>query len=74
MLPYTILALVLCYRLGGGIASQCRRLAYGTLLLMLSGLEDLAFLTINAHTDRASPRSRSTGPGRRTSTSSSAER
>lgn len=51
MLPYTILAFALCYRLGGGIASQCRRLAYGTLLLMLSGLEDLAFLTVNPHTD-----------------------
>jgi hypothetical protein len=51
MLPYAILALVLCYRLGGGIASHCRRLGYGTLLLMLSGLEDLAFLTINHHTD-----------------------
>jgi len=51
MLPFAILALVLCYRLGGGIASHCRRLGYGTLLLMLSGLEDLAFLTINQHTD-----------------------
>jgi hypothetical protein len=51
MLPYTILALVLCYRLGGGVAAHCRRLAYGALLLMLSGLEDLAFLTINPHTD-----------------------
>ncbi|MFN2468237.1 MAG: hypothetical protein ABR521_08950 [Gaiellaceae bacterium] len=51
MLPYTVLALVLCYRLGGGLAGTCRRLSYGLLLLMLSGLEDLAFLTINPHTD-----------------------
>lgn len=51
MLPYTVLALVLCYRLGGGSAGRCRRLSYGLLLLMLSGLEDLAFLTVNHHTD-----------------------
>ena len=51
MLPYTVLALVLCYRLGGGTAGRCRRLSYGLLLLMLSGLEDLAFLTVNNHTD-----------------------
>lgn len=51
MLPYTVLALVLCYRLGGGSPGRCRRLCYGLLLLMLSGLEDLAFLTVNDHTD-----------------------
>ena len=56
MLPFAILAFVLCFRLGGAAASQCRRLAYGLLLLMLSGLEDLAFLTINDQTD---PRFRS---------------
>jgi hypothetical protein len=51
MLPYTVLALVLSYRLGGGTGGRCRRLSYGLLLLMLSGLEDLAFLTVNHHTD-----------------------
>jgi hypothetical protein len=51
LLPYTVVALVLCYRLGGANPVQCRRLAYGMLLLMLSGLEDLAFLTINHQTD-----------------------
>ena len=51
MLPFAILALVLCFRLGGAASTQCRRLAYGLLLLMLSGLEDLAFLTINNQTD-----------------------
>jgi hypothetical protein len=51
MLPFAVLAFVLCFRLGGAAASQCRRLAYGLLLLMLSGLEDLAFLTINHQVD-----------------------
>lgn len=45
--PVVILGLVLAYRLGGGAASQVRRLAVGMLLLMLSGLEDLAFLVVN---------------------------
>jgi hypothetical protein len=51
--PLLILSLVLAYRLGGGSAATVRRLAYGMLLLMLSGLEDLAFLTVNNHTDPA---------------------
>jgi hypothetical protein len=51
MLPYTVLALVLCYRMGGGSSSHSRRLSYGMLLLMLSGLEDLAFLKVNHHSD-----------------------
>lgn len=51
MLPFAVLAFVLCFRLGGAAASQCRRLAYALLLLMLSGLEDLAFLTINHQVD-----------------------
>ena len=46
-----ILSLALAYRLGGGEGSGVRRLAYAMLLLMLSGLEDLAFLTVNPHTD-----------------------
>jgi hypothetical protein len=49
--PFVILSLVLAYRLGGGQAGGVRRLAYAMLLLMLSGLEDLAFLTVNPHTD-----------------------
>ncbi|MFI6508697.1 hypothetical protein ACIBCT_13925 [Streptosporangium sp. NPDC050855] len=51
--PMIILALALAYRLGGGTAATVRRLSYGMLLLMLSGLEDLAFLTVNDHTDPA---------------------
>ena len=48
--PLVILSLVLSYRLGGGDAAIVRRVAYGALLLMLSGLEDLAFLLSIAHT------------------------
>lgn len=51
--PFLILALVLAYRLGGGTASTVRRLAYAMLLLMLSGLEDLAYIEVNPHTDPA---------------------
>jgi hypothetical protein len=49
--PFVILSLVLAYRLGGGPAGGVRRIAYALLLLMLSGLEDLAFLTVNPQTD-----------------------
>lgn len=49
--PFVILALALAHRLGGGQPGTTRRLAYGMLLLMVSGIEDLAFLTINPHTD-----------------------
>ncbi|MEQ4722907.1 hypothetical protein [Nonomuraea sp. B19D2] len=51
--PFLIMAMVLAFRLGGGSAGPVRRLSYGMLLLMLSGLEDLAFLTVNDHTDPA---------------------
>jgi hypothetical protein len=51
--PFLILALVLAYRLGGGAAATVRRLAYAMLLLMLSGLEDLAYIKVNPHTDPA---------------------
>ncbi|GAA3080153.1 hypothetical protein [Streptosporangium carneum] len=51
--PLIILSLTLANRLGGGTAATTRRLAYGMLLLMLSGLEDFAFLTVNDHTDPA---------------------
>jgi hypothetical protein len=49
--PFLILAFVMAFRLGGGSAENTRRSAYGLLLLMLSGIEDLAFLTVNNHTD-----------------------
>jgi hypothetical protein len=50
-IPLIILALALSFRLGGGKPSTTARLAAGMLLLMLSGLEDLAFLVVNPHTD-----------------------
>ena len=49
--PFLILALVLAYRLAGGGAGTVRRLSYAMLLLMLSGLEDLAYILVNPHTD-----------------------
>ncbi|SEQ95527.1 hypothetical protein [Actinokineospora terrae] len=51
--PFLILALTLSHRLGGGTAGGARRLGYAMIVLQLSGLEDLAFLTINPHTDPA---------------------
>ncbi len=47
--PLIILSLAVAFRVGGGSSSTVRRLAYGMLLLMLSGLEDLAFLTLGGH-------------------------
>jgi hypothetical protein len=49
--PFVILSLVLAYRLGGGAPGEVRRVAYACLLLMLSGIEDLAFLVLSPHTD-----------------------
>ncbi len=49
--PFLILTFVMAFRLGGGSAESTRRSAYGLLLLMLSGIEDLAFLTVNDHTE-----------------------
>lgn len=49
--PIVIMALTLAYRLGGGTPGNARRIAYAMLLIMVSGLEDLAFLTVNDHTD-----------------------
>ena len=49
--PFIILSLALSYRLGGGRRSVTLRLCGAMLLLQLSGLEDLAFLTINHQTD-----------------------
>ena len=48
--PLVILGLALAYRLGGGAPGTTARLAFAMLLLMLSGLEDLAFLVVNPHT------------------------
>ena len=50
-IPLIILALALSFRLGGGRPSTTARIAVAMLLLMLSGLEDLAFLLVNPHTD-----------------------
>lgn len=49
IVPIIILSLTLAFRLGGGATGTTLRLACGLLLLMISGLEDLAFLTINPH-------------------------
>ena len=49
--PYVILALAAASRLGGAPGQQVRRLAWAMLLLMVSGIEDLAFLKVNRHTD-----------------------
>jgi hypothetical protein len=49
--PYVILGLVAACRLGGAAAGLVRRLSWSMLLLMVSGIEDLAFLTVNQHTD-----------------------
>lgn len=49
--PIIILSLSLAYRLGGGSGGSSARLSFAMLLLMLSGLEDLAYLTVNHHTD-----------------------
>lgn len=47
LMPIIIAALALAYRLGGGSPGNVRRLGYAMLLIMISGLEDLAFLTLN---------------------------
>ena len=45
--PYVILSLVMAYRIGGGKPERAFRLSIAMLLLMLSGIEDLASLIIN---------------------------
>lgn len=45
--PYIILALTLAYRIGGASSEKTIRLAIALLLLMISGIEDLAFFTVN---------------------------
>ena len=47
--PMMILCFTLAFRLGGGSTGNTLRIAFGSLTLMLSGLEDLLFLTINPH-------------------------
>jgi hypothetical protein len=47
MVPFVILALALSARLGGASRSTVLRLAFGMLIIQLSGIEDLAFLTVN---------------------------
>lgn len=43
MAPVVILTIGLQYRLGGGTSATVRRVAYASLLIMLSGIEDLMF-------------------------------
>jgi len=47
MVPFIILSLVLAVRLGGARTGTVLRLAAAMILLQLSGIEDLAFLTVN---------------------------
>ncbi|MCZ4279521.1 hypothetical protein O4H49_01950 [Kiloniella laminariae] len=49
IVPCLILAFALIHRMGGGSTGMVLRIAFGMLVLMLSGIEDLAFLTINPH-------------------------
>ena len=51
MTPFLMLSFMLCYRLGGGSREMILRIGIAMMLLMLSGLEDLAFVTLNDHTD-----------------------
>lgn len=51
LVPFMILALVAAYRFGGGARGTVLRLSAAMILLQLSGLEDLAYLTVNPHTD-----------------------
>lgn len=51
MTPFVMLSFMLSYRLGGGDREMVFRIGIAMLLLMLSGLEDLAFVTLNDHTD-----------------------
>jgi len=47
--PVIILSLVFAYRAGGGSTGTCIRISFGMLMIMLSGLEDLAFMVVNDH-------------------------
>lgn len=47
LVPFAILSLVLSIRLGGASRPTVLRLAAAMMLLQLSGIEDLAFITVN---------------------------
>lgn len=47
--PIVILSLSLAYRLGGGSTGETLRLSFALLIVMLSGIEDLAFFFVNTH-------------------------
>jgi hypothetical protein len=49
--PFLILTFVLAFRLGGGSPGVVRRLGYALILLQLSGIEDLAYIKVNPHTN-----------------------
>jgi hypothetical protein len=53
LVPFIILTLVLMMRLGGAGRSTVLRMAAALILIQLSGIEDLAFLTVNDHTGTA---------------------
>jgi hypothetical protein len=50
MTPVLIVSLTLAFRLGGGSGALSRRVGYASLLVMLSGLEDLSYLTTTPQT------------------------
>ncbi|GHB47822.1 hypothetical protein GCM10007094_41410 [Pseudovibrio japonicus] len=49
IVPFIILSLSLAYRIGGGSSGNTLRLSFALLLIMLSGIEDLAFFIVNTH-------------------------
>ena len=49
LVPIIILSLALSYRLGGGSTENTLRLSFSLLVIMLSGIEDLAFFIVNSH-------------------------
>lgn len=51
--PYIILCFLLTYRLGGASGSQTFRLSIALLLIMISGVEDLAYFAVNDDPDFA---------------------
>ncbi len=46
--PYVILTLAFSYRMGGGSSGNTIRLSFAMLLLMISGIEDLAFVLLSS--------------------------
>lgn len=47
--PFLILCFTFAFRLGGGSTGNSLRVAFASLTLMLSGLEDLMFIMLNPH-------------------------